>query len=201
MHLSIPFVLASASPRRRRLLEQLGFTFRVIVSGVSEDAKGRPAPHELVEMLSRRKAEAVASEHHDALVLGADTIVVLDDDVLEKPANAEEAHAMLRRLSGRTHTVYSGITLVHGSTERQVSRHAATRVTFAALTDHEIAQYVRSGSPMDKAGSYGIQDDHGALFVERIDGDYYNVVGLPLHTLYQTLRDSFGDVFSLNHRS
>lgn len=172
-------------------------SFRVVVSGVSEDVEGAPRPDRLVEMLSSRKAEAVAAEHEDALVLGADTIVVLDDAVLEKPADAREAHAMLRRLSGRTHTVYSGITLIHAAGDRRVSRHAATRVTFATLTDEEISDYVQSGSPMDKAGSYGIQDDRGALFVERIDGDYYNVVGLPLHTLYRTLREHFDDVFTL----
>ena len=198
MHLSVPFVLASGSPRRRHLLEQLGLSFRVEVSGVPESVEGDPPPDALVEQLARRKAEAVAADAREALVLGADTVVVLDGYVLEKPADAEDARSMLRRLSGRTHTVYSGIALVHAVTDRVVSRHAITRVTFSNLTDDEIADYVRTGSPMDKAGSYGIQDDRGALFVERIDGDYYNVVGLPLHTLYRTLRAHFGDIFSLS---
>lgn len=201
MQLHIPFVLASASPRRRRLLEQLGLAFDVVVSGVSEVVAADVAPDEMVEVLAQRKAEAVGRDRPEALVLGADTIVVLDGDVLEKPGDECEARLMLRRLSGRTHTVYSGIALVHPTTDRAVCRHVATHVTFGDLSDDEIDDYVASGSPMDKAGSYGIQDDRGALFVERVDGDYYNVVGLPLHTLYRTLQAHFGDVFTVRTSS
>jgi len=193
LHLRVPLVLASASPRRRELLTRLGLSFTVRPALGPETWPGLdPGPS--VEVLADRKAAEVAADAADSLTLAADTVVVLDGDVLGKPADAEEAHAMLRRLSGATHTVYTGLALHHPASRRTVTAHEATAVTFAPLSDEEIARYVAGGSPMDKAGAYGIQDDHGALFVARIDGDYYNVVGLPLHRLYQTLRASFSDL-------
>lgn len=190
-----PLVLASQSPRRRDLLARLGVPMTVEPSHADETGVEALPPAEAVEALARRKAEAVAAaQPADRLVLGADTVVVLDGDVLGKPADATEARVMLRRLSARTHTVYSGLALVHRASERTATAHEATEVTFADLTDDEIASYVATGSPLDKAGGYGIQDDHGALFVASIRGDYYNVVGLPLHRLYRTLRDAFPDL-------
>ena len=190
--LTVPLVLASASPRRRALLAQLGLAPTVAPTGADETWPGG-APGPAVEALALRKARAAAAAA-GSLVLAADTVVVLGDDVLNKPATPEEATAMLGRLSGRTHTVYTGVALLHG--DRAETTHAATRVTFASLRDDEIAAYVATGSPMDKAGAYGIQDDLGALLVARIDGEYTNVVGLPLRTLYVTLRDRFPDLLA-----
>ncbi len=189
--LTVPLVLASASPRRRALLAQIGLAPTVAPTGADETwPGGEPGP--AVEALALRKARAAGDAHADALVLAADTVVVLGSDVLNKPATPDEAHEMLARLSGQTHTVYTGVALVHG--DRAETTHAATLVTFAPLRADEIAAYVATGSPMDKAGAYGIQDDLGALLVARIDGEYTNVVGLPLRTLYETLRDRFPDL-------
>ena len=194
MRFRVPFVLASASPRRKHLLELVGIDFSVQPSDVDETTSEQLEPEALVRLIAARKSLAVGRGAGDALVLGADTIVVLDGEILGKPANEADARHMLRRLSGNTHIVYSGIALYHAAHERMVETAAATRVTFADLSDDEINAYVASGSPMDKAGAYGIQDDRGALFVERIDGDYYNVVGLPLSLLYRTLKQEFGDL-------
>lgn len=194
--LSVPFVLASQSPRRQQLLQRLGMTFDVVPSAASEEVETEMAPAGAVEMLAHRKAAVVAAQRSESLVLGADTIVVLAGDVLGKPASGDEAQAMLRRLSGRTHTVYTGIALQHAASGRAVTASEATEVTFAPLADHEIEAYVATGSPLDKAGGYGIQDDLGALLIESVHGDYYNVVGLPLRRLYVTLRAHFGDLMS-----
>ena len=194
--LQVPLVLASQSPRRRHLLDQLGLTFSVQPSEAEEIWPDGLPPQEAVEALALQKASPVAAANPEALTLGADTIVVLDEEVLVKPADASEACAMLRRLSGATHTVFTGIALVHPASGRRVTTHEATAVTFAPLRAEEIRAYVASGSPLDKAGAYGIQDDHGALFVRRIEGDYYTVVGLPLHRLYRTLQAEFADLLA-----
>lgn len=195
MELSVPFILASGSPRRSRLLEQIGIPFQVKVSDVSEEFNGRAAPSEIVQALALQKAEKVAEHYTDSLTLGADTIVVLDDTILNKPANESEAFEMLRKLSGRSHFVFTGIALVHPGSGRKVTAYEKTRVTFAPMSDAEIHQYIATGSPLDKAGAYGIQDDRGALLISGIEGDYYNVVGLPLHRLYSTLKKHFSDLF------
>ena len=194
LHLRVPLVLASQSPRRRSLLSRLGLSFSTQPSDVDEHIPEGTEPANAVERLALRKADAVAPHHPDALTLAADTIVVLDAEILEKPTDEADASAMLRRLSGRTHTVYTGLALIHPASERAVHTHEATAVTFAKMSDDEIAAYVRTGSPLDKAGAYGIQDDLGALFVSRVEGDYYNVVGLPLHRLYRLLREHFADL-------
>lgn len=190
LRLRVPLVLASSSPRRRALLDHLGLSFRVQPSDADEtwpeDLDVGPA----AEAVALRKADA--TDAPDALVLAADTVVVLDGEVLGKPTSAEHAAETLRRLSGRTHHVVTGLALRHGG--RQRTAHERTAVTFAPLADAEIEAYVATGSPMDKAGAYGIQDDAGALLVERIDGDYFNVVGLPIRRLYQTLRNFVPDL-------
>ena len=190
LSLRVPLVLASASPRRLDLLSHLGLEPLVRPSAADETWPGG-APGAAVEEIARRKAEVIAAtpDAAGALVLGADTVVVLGDDVLGKPATSDEARTMLARLSGQTHTVYTGFAL---SFDRvAITDHRATRVTFAPLSDAEIDTYVASGSPMDRAGAYGIQDDAGALFVARIDGDYPTVVGLPLRALYEALQTHF----------
>ncbi len=194
MKLRVPLILASRSPRRRKLLQQLGLDFEVHPSELDEKATNHRLPEQLVEQLALEKARRVAARFPEALTLGADTIVVLDGEVLNKPADEAEARAMLRRLSGRTHTVYTGIALMHPASQREIVDYEATRVTFAPLSDAEIDAYVATGSPLDKAGAYGIQDDYGAVFIRRIEGDYYNVVGLPLHRLYCMLRNYFPDL-------
>jgi septum formation protein len=137
--------------------------------------------------LAAQKAEEVASRHPSEIVLGADTIVVLDGLMLSKPMDEEDAKGMLRLLSGRSHHVWTGVSLVRQSTDTHISFAECTEVQFAALSDHEIDAYVATGSPLDKAGAYGIQDDWGAVFISGISGDYYNVVGLPLHAMYRNL--------------
>ena len=194
LDLRVPLVLASASPRRRELLARLGLVFEVVPSPAEEVWPDGLPPAEAVERVASEKARAVAALRPDALTLAADTVVVLGGDVLGKPAGPEAARQMLRRLSGATHTVYTGLALHHPASARAHATHEATAVTFAPLSEGEIARYVAGGSPLDKAGAYGIQDDHGALFVARIEGDYPNVVGLPLHRLYRTLRADFADL-------
>lgn len=197
LQFTVPFILASGSPRRKRLLEQLGLAFDVRVPDVDEGHRPDLTPADLVLKLAVDKGAVVAREHENALTLAADTVVVLDDRVLGKPSDEEEARHMLRTLSGRTHTVYTGIAVLHAESDRCVTSAVDTRVTFGELDDEEIDRYVATGSPMDKAGAYGIQDDYGALFVARIDGDYYNVVGLPLHRFYRVLRTAFTDLMEI----
>ncbi|KAB2924472.1 MAG: septum formation inhibitor Maf [Bacteroidetes bacterium] len=193
--LPVPVILASRSPRRSQLLRQIGMQFTVEPSGIEERIDASLSFEENVRRLALHKAEDVAHRRTEGIVIGSDTIVVIDGDVLGKPADAAEALRMLRRLSGRTHTVYTGFALVDCADGRRHIDHQETSVTFRALTDDEIADYVAGGSPMDKAGAYGIQDDAGAVFVERIDGCYYTVVGFPLakfHTAFLSFTDGLG---------
>jgi len=201
MHLNVPFVLASASPRRRELLRSIGLSFSIEISGIDEtDICGRETPNEVVECLALAKANDIAKRFPDALVLGADTIVALDEEILGKPNDPAEAALMLGKLSGRSNTVFSAVALVHRVSGRCFVGHERTRVTFSDLTEQEIDSYVASGAPMDKAGAYGIQGDLGALFISGVEGDYFNVVGLPLHRMYQMMRRHFSDFidFSAN---
>lgn len=146
--------------------------------------------------LAWEKAEPVSRRSPSALTLAADTIVVHEDTVLGKPRDEPEARHMLRRLSDDTHTVFTGLALFHPASNRRITASEATRVTFAALSDAEIDAYVASGAAMDKAGAYGIQGDLSTVFVARIEGDFYNVMGLPLHRLYHLLRDHFPDLLA-----
>lgn len=194
MNFTCPFILASASPRRQTLLSRLGVRFEVDPSDIDETVDEHTPPEATATRLALEKAWAVAERHPGALVLGADTIVVIDDTVLGKPASAADAMAMLTRLSGRTHRVYTGIALVHPASGRALAECETTEVTFAPMTGREILEYVSTGSPLDKAGAYGIQDDEGAWFVSGIAGDFYNVVGLPLHRLYTLANREFPDL-------
>ncbi len=189
-----PFLLASESPRRRALLEQIQVAFDVTPSPADEAVDGTPSPPPLVRDLAGRKAAPVADAHPSALVLAADTVVAHGPDVLEKPSAPAHARRMLRRLSDTTHQVHTGVALHHAASARQVEWVATTEVTLAPLTDGEIEAYVDTGSPLDKAGGYGIQDHTAPFFIEDIVGDYYTVVGLPLRSLYERLRDDFSDL-------
>ncbi len=183
-------VLASKSPRRRKLLEQIGFTFDVVVSDYDEGHHSTAiAPSDYASELAWEKAKSVEAKlNAHSLVIGADTIVVLDDNILNKPADERDAFRMLKTLSGRTHTVYTGLAIIDTETGRTIRDVKATKVTFRELSDEEITAYIATGSPLDKAGAYGIQDDYGAVFISQIEGCYYNIVGLPLEMLYTMLK-------------
>ena len=185
-------VLASVSPRRRELLGLLGQPFEVIASRFDESLLSAAglSPADYVTRLAQGKAAEVAARlaGPEALIIGADTTVVLDGDVLNKPADPDDAVRMLRRLSGRTHAVYTGLCLVRGTAVQ--TAHAVTEVTFDSLSDDAVTAYVATGEPLDKAGAYGIQGQ-GLGFIPRIDGDYYTVVGLPLELLRRLLLPDF----------
>lgn len=178
-------VLASRSPRRKRLLESVGLHFRVVPAQVSEAQPAAVEASTYARNLARRKAHWVADRTQADLIIGADTIVVVGENVLEKPDNGEQARAMLRTLSGRWHQVITGLCLL--TPEKEIVDSVTTRVRFANLTDQEIEAYLRSGEPLDKAGAYGIQG-LAALFIPEIQGCYYNVVGFPLPRFYQHLK-------------
>ena len=189
-------ILASQSPRRRELLERMGLTgFRVISPDVDENLGEELPPAELVSRLSRRKAGAVAAQAGpDTLVIAADTVVALEGAVLGKPADQREAFAMLSALSGNRHYVYSGLTVIQG--DRVATQHECTTVTFRELEPEEISHYIATGEPMDKAGAYGIQG-LGAMLVSGIEGDYFNVVGLPIFRLSRILAGFGLDLFQM----
>ncbi len=170
-------ILASQSPRRRDLLSLIGIPHEVLPANVDESVRPGEAPAPHCERLARAKAMALAGLHHDAIVIGSDTIVVIDGDILGKPRDAADAVAMLQRLRGRTHTVFTSVAVCYRGQVR--SGVEAVSVTFRHLDDARIAAYVATGEPMDKAGAYGIQG-YGATNIERIDGDYFAVMGLPL---------------------
>ena len=191
-------VLASQSPRRRQLLGQMGLEFTTQSPEIDESAfHGRDA-RDLVETLSREKARWVARQQTpDTLVIGADTVVVLDGAILGTPRDWAEAEAMLAALSGRDHQVFTGVTLCQG--DRILTQAEETQVTFRPLTGQEIRQYVSTGEPMDKAGAYGIQG-LGGLLVEGIRGDYHNVMGLPICRLGRMLLNFGVDCLALAGR-
>lgn len=182
-------ILASKSPRRAELLERLGLSYTVISADCDEWFPDGLGPEEIVQYISREKAHAAANMvAPEDIVITADTLVFLDGQRLGKPRDEAEAFSMLSALSGREHTVCTGVTVTQGN--RTLSRAVSTRVRFAPLDEETIRAYIRTGEPMDKAGAYGIQA-YGALLVEAIDGDFFNVMGLPLRTLAQML-EKFG---------
>lgn len=182
-------ILASASPRRRELLTQVGVSFVIEVSDVEEVLDDTLSLELQVQSLALQKAQAVAAQHKDGLVLGADTVVVDAGSLLGKPQNTEEAAEMLRSLSGKWHQVMTAVALVDANdTKHEWTSVEITNVKFRDLTEDDIAAYVATGESMDKAGAYGIQG-YGALLVERIEGCYNNVVGLPLQLVAKGLRN------------
>lgn len=180
-------ILASASPRRKELLSVLFDEFITDSSKVEEHIPNCESIENIVMDLAKTKARDVAGRHTDKdIIIGADTIVYLENEILGKPKTKEEAKKMLRKLSNKTHDVLTGVCIVKNNCEKIF--HERTRVTFCELTENEIDEYVKSGEPLDKAGSYGIQGK-GSKFVKGIEGDYFNVVGLPLHRLYEELKN------------
>ena len=189
-------VLASASPRRRDLLDLIGIAHEVHPANIDETVRPREAPRRYAERLAREKASAIATRDPDLITIGADTVVVIDRKVLGKPADADDAARMLRMLSGREHTVITAVAVSRGRKLRSAIEEV--RVKFRRLRDDEIGAYIAMGEPMDKAGAYGIQG-YGATIVERIEGDYFAVMGLPLVRLVGLMRDvgvryEFGDL-------
>ena len=179
-------ILASASPRRSELMTLAGFRFDVICADIDEIVPEKALPQEVVMSLALQKAQAVAKDHCKSAVVGSDTVVALDGKILGKPRSEKEAVEMLRSLSGRIHKVFTGVAIVCG--EKVTSFFEETEVEFYPLTDQEILDYVATGEPMDKAGAYGIQG-RGAVLVKRINGDYFNVMGLPISKVYRELKD------------
>jgi septum formation protein len=174
-----PLILASASPRRAELLRELGVDFHVLPSAAAEAAHDELSPLELCQLNAHRKARAVAKKCPDALVVGADTLVFLEREILGKPADLDDARRMLERLQGRTHQVVTGVSLIHLRVHREHLFAVSTDVRFRALNDAQIRNYLAKINPLDKAGAYAIQD-HGELIVEEVTGSFTNVVGLPL---------------------
>jgi septum formation protein len=177
-------ILASQSPRRKEILERAGIPFSVRVSGVPEERLPDECALDYVKRLARTKAEAVERQPHE-VVLGADTVVVLEGHVLEKPVDHKDARRMLELLSGREHSVITGICLAHS--QGFISDHAETLVCFEVMSPAEIAEYVATGEPLDKAGAYAIQG-YASKHISRIEGCYFNVVGLPVSLLYRHLK-------------
>lgn len=181
------FILASSSPRRRELLTSIGLEFEVIPSQIPEEHQAGEAPEEYVARLSREKAQAIASKHSGRWVIAADTTVLLGEELLEKPVDAADAARMLATIAGRTHVVYTGVTLQNAARGWHDTRVAESEVRMLPLSAAEIDWYVKTGEPLDKAGAYAVQGI-GAMFIESIHGSYTNVVGLPLALLFQMLR-------------
>lgn len=184
-----PLILASRSPRRKLLLKQIGLSFSVRPSRVQESFFEHESPAANAKRIALEKAKEVAARTTLGIVIGADTIVVLDGHILGKPRTKKEAKKILRRLSGREHLVYTAFALVDGRSGISAVDVEKTKVKFRKLDAEEIEKYVATGSPMDKAGAYGIQDDHGAVFVEKVNGCFYNVMGFPLTRFYMALNE------------
>lgn len=184
-------ILASGSPRRKELLEKAGFSFEVIPSRYEEEMEFRLPPQGLAKYISMRKARNVAESNPNALVIGADTFIVFDGHILGKPHTPERAFEMLRMLSGKKHSVITGFTLAHLESLKIISRAVETLVHFKTLSEEEIEGYVATKEPLDKAGAYAIQC-LGAALVERIEGDFSNVVGLPVDEVAKLLKEEFG---------
>jgi len=178
-------ILASGSPRRRQLLEQAGYSFRIVVTDVDEtNPPGMPGA-DVPAFLAKKKADAIAHAHPEAVIIAADTVVLLGDDILGKPKDAADAAAMLQRLSGRMHRVVTGVCIQQGAEQEHFS--VTTEVYFRELTRAGIDYYITHFRPFDKAGSYAIQEWIGLTGIERINGDYYNVMGLPIGQVTQRL--------------
>ncbi len=180
-------ILASSSPRRKELLHQIGLDFRVDPADVDERVLPGESPEGYAVRVALDKSRVAAAKAETGIVIAADTIVVLDNEILGKPADAGDAERMLMKLSGREHRVITGLAVMDAATGKVLTRTSITRVWFRSLAPNEIISYVATGEPLDKAGAYGIQE-RGALLVDKIDGCYFNVVGLPLSLLGELLR-------------
>ena len=193
IHTDIPIILASKSPRRKKLLKQIGLNFRTIKIDVNETFNPSEKPFRIAKKLSLQKMNVAKNKVNNSLIITADTIVVLDGEILGKPKGETDAARMLKKLSGNKHYVYTGFSVLNQQKNILITDYEKTCVKFRELGETEIIEYVKGGSPLDKAGAYGIQDDYGAVFVQKISGCYYNVVGLPLAKLYIALQKVLED--------
>lgn len=184
---NLPVILASGSPRRKKLLQQINLNFKVLRVDADESIKRGEKPVHIVKRLSISKLEKAKETGAKGIIITADTIVVLKGKVIGKPRDIKDAEKILKALSGKTHIVYTGLSVYNSFNGKIITDYEKTLVTFRKLGGNEIKEYIKGGSPMDKAGAYGIQDDYGAVFIKKINGCYYNVVGLPLTKLYQSL--------------
>ena len=182
-------ILASGSPRRAEILKTVNWPFEIVAPDIDETRQTNEAAVPYVQRLARSKAEAVALRVSGSLIVAADTTVMIDEQILEKPSDQNDAHRMLQQLSGRWHEVITGVALVDGATSESQVACETTNVKFAAMSEDEIDWYVSSGEPMDKAGAYAIQG-LGARFIEEIRGDFFNVMGLPVRLLYEMVQES-----------
>ena len=180
--------LASSSPRRKKLLQQLNIPFYVLRVAVDEKVKRNESPVQAVKRLSVEKMKKAEKEITDGIIITADTMVVFNKTIIGKPVNRKDAEKILKKLSNETHKVYTGFCIKNTVTGKMITDFEKTFVTFRKIGNEEIHDYVSTSSPMDKAGAYGIQDDFGAVFVEKINGCYYNVVGLPLTKVYKSIQ-------------
>ncbi|MFC1678505.1 Maf family protein [Patescibacteria group bacterium] len=185
--MSRKIVLASKSPRRKELLDQIGLKFTIEESKCQEDMKAYANPYRLVKYLALEKAKDIAKHQKDAIVIGADTVVVYNNKILGKPKNKKEAKDMLSRLSGKEHKVISGFAIIDCKNKKIINNYGQAVVKFNKLTQKEIDNYISTGESLDKAGAYGIQG-MGAVLINNIRGDYYAVVGLPINKIHQVLR-------------
>lgn len=181
------YILASKSERRKKLLKQIGLNFRVDESNISEEESEIGSPVNIVMRNSVLKSHSVARNYNEEIIIGADTIVVLNKKIFHKPKDLNEATEYLKQLSGRKHIVYTGFNIIDKKYDVEIFNYEKTTVEFRELSDEEISYYVKKYKPLDKAGAYGIQEDFGCLFIKGISGDYYNVVGMPLTKFYETL--------------
>ncbi len=187
-------ILASTSPRRHGLAQQMGLEFEIVPSNYEEDMSMDIGPAELSMTLAYGKAKEVAVRLKKGVVLGVDTFIVFEGKKLGKPKSKEDAFLMLKSFSGKSQEVYSGVTIIDCETGQELKDFEVTKVKFREMEDSEINNYIKTGEPMDKAGSYGIQD-LGAVFVEKIDGCYSNVMGFPIHNIYKNLKKLGVDIF------
>lgn len=183
--------LASKSPRRRKLIKLLKLPVKTFSVDIPEEFNNAQSPLKNAQRIAAEKLEAAKLKVKSGVILTADTIVVIGDEILAKPKDEKEAFDMLMKLSGKEHIVYTAFAIFDYESEISILDYEKTKVKFRNLSENEIKEYIKSGSPMDKAGAYGIQDDFGAVFIEKINGCYYNVVGLPLHKVYLHLRKFF----------
>lgn len=180
-------ILASSSPRRKKLLEQVGLTVKVVPSNIDEKLNPRLGPKTQTEQLSFEKAAVVAEKYPDAVIIAADTIVCINEDILGKPKNMEEAKRMLKKLQGKTHTVFTGFTIYHKSSKKIVTDCSETKVMFRKMNDKEIKNYLKVEKSLDKAGGYGM-DGAGAILLESMSGDFFTVLGLPISKVIPALK-------------
>lgn len=182
-----PIILASASPRRKHLLEKLGLEFQVAPSNYEEDMKSKLKPPELAKTLSRGKAESVAAQYKNHVIIAADTFIALKDSLLGKPSNEADAVKMLKKISGKSVSVITGLTIIDTPSNKKLSKVTETKVSIKKLTEGEIKGYVKTQEPLGKAGAFAIQGK-GAIIVKKIDGDFFNVMGLSLFDLSEALK-------------